>query len=200
MDTRDERRWREKVLVGTVRIAKSAWVWNDGRSCGQRTIFTQERPRDQERSPGRDTNWGKERIVYERGFGKERAKWEDRSGRERTDWSEERLLCEETTGGEERPQGVERPHDQERFPRGKAGLAGRAGAEEKPPGREKGFKEKGCDEQEGQVALDPGRRSGQDQGRGQEWRRSEDPNYCNTWGLNQDQGRGQERRLSEDLS
>ncbi|XP_006540145.1 cation channel sperm-associated protein subunit gamma 1 isoform X10 [Mus musculus] len=200
MDTRDERRWREKVLVGTVRIAKSAWVWNDGRSCGQRTIFTQERPRDQERSPGRDTNWGKERIVYERGFGKERAKWEDRSGRERTDWSEERLLCEETTGGEERPQGVERPHDQERFPRGKAGLAGRAGAEEKPPGREKGFKEKGCDEQEGQVALDPGRRSGQDQGRGQEWRRSEDPNYCNTWGLNQDQGRGQERRLSEGLN
>lgn len=138
MDRRDERRWREKVSVGAVRFRKSAWVWNDGGSCGQRTVFTQERPRDQERSPGRDTNWGNERIIYERGFGEERAKWEDRSGRERKDWSEERLPCEDTTGGEEKPRGVERPDDQGRFSK-------KAGAEEKIPGWEKRFKEKGCE-------------------------------------------------------
>ena len=144
MDTRDERRWREKVLVGTVRIAKSAWVWNDGRSCGQRTIFTQERPRDQERSPGRDTNWGKERIVYQRGFGKERAKWEDRSGRERTDCSEERLPCEETTGGEERPQGVERPHDQERFPKEKVARRGELVLRRNHQGGRRALKKRGA--------------------------------------------------------
>ncbi|XP_076787114.1 cation channel sperm-associated auxiliary subunit gamma isoform X3 [Arvicanthis niloticus] len=194
MDRRDERRWKEKVPVETVRIA---WVWNDGSSGGQKTVFTQERPRDREPSPGRDIYWGKERIIYERGFGEERVKWEDRSGRERKDWSEERLPWEDTTGGEERPRGVERPHDQERFPKEKAGAEGQAGAEEKP-GREKGFKEKGCDEQEGQVAQDPGRGTSQVQGGGQERKGREDPIYFKTWRLSQDQGRGPERRQSVD--
>ncbi|XP_052055764.1 cation channel sperm-associated auxiliary subunit gamma [Apodemus sylvaticus] len=229
MDRREERWWREKVSEGTVRIAKSAWVWNDGSSCGQRTIFTQEGPRDHERSPGRDTYWGRERIIYERGFGEDRAKLGGRTGRERLeretgreDWSEERLPFEDTTEDEERTGGIESPRDQQRFPKEKAGAQGRAGAEDKAPGREKGFTEKWCEEQESQVAWDPGRRTSQDrgrgrerkesedllylkprrlsqdQGRGRERRQSEDLNYCHSWALNQEQGRGQERRPSDD--
>ncbi|KAM7339974.1 hypothetical protein ACRRTK_000589 [Alexandromys fortis] len=134
MDRRDEKRWREKVSVGTVKIAKSAWVWDDGRSFGQSTVYGKERPRDHEWSRGEDKYWGKERVIYEyeREHGEEIAKWEDQ-GEERPPGEdrsrgEGRSPGEERSRGEERPRRVERSHDQERFPKEKEQVQERAGS------------------------------------------------------------------------
>ncbi|XP_040590399.1 cation channel sperm-associated protein subunit gamma isoform X3 [Mesocricetus auratus] len=183
MDRRGEKRWREKVSVGTVRIAKSAWVWGDRRSYGPRIVYSKTRPGDHERRLGEDKHWGKERVIYEREYGKERPPCEDRSR------GEGRPPGEERSRGGERTRGLERPRDQDRLPREKAqaretaGAEWQAGAEEKPPGRE---------QEQGRAAHDPGR------GRNQERKRSWEPSASKTQGLSRDKGRGQERKPSEE--
>ncbi|XP_051018011.1 cation channel sperm-associated auxiliary subunit gamma [Acomys russatus] len=200
MDRRDAKKWREKVSVGTVRIAKSAWVWNDGLPCGL------ERLRDHERSRGEEKLWDKKRVIYGRSRGEEeRAKRDDwRGGRERKDRGEERPPDEDRSWGEERARGAERPQDQERSPKEKkAGVERLASAGEKPPpGWEKGSEGKGRVEpqaQESQVAQDPRTESrSQDQERGPERKGSEDLHHDKTGVPSQDQERVQERKRTED--
>ncbi|XP_052567770.1 cation channel sperm-associated auxiliary subunit gamma isoform X7 [Peromyscus californicus insignis] len=211
MDRTDEKRWREKVSVGTVRIAKSAWVWGDGRSCGQRTVYDKESLRNHEQSRGEDKYWGKERVIYEREHGEQRAKREDRDeerppGEDRSR-GEGRSPGEERSRGEGRSREAERPRDQERFPKEKAqaqeraGAEGQAGAEEKPPGRERERGRGPEQKQEGQVAQDPGRGRSQDLGRGQERKGSEEPTSCQTQCPIHSKGRGQERKsIDEPIS